>query len=494
MFRITNQITNLILFGLRNKEDFSIMESESESEIRSQLPPLTVSYGNDDRTETKTETDVVDGTQQIDISKQIKEQKQNQYRAAYDEIERRKEAVIANTGDTKNTTNIPRAAQLKSQSGYQFAVINKANRFMKPTCKRPAFRILGFFRNNEELSSYIEELRDSNQIDENGICKLGDLHKVPVITHYTLLSKSMDRDRDEKYVISKIAEIKQLHLDHQKMAEEEFKQNREEKKAGRIGLSIEKKREKAKEKRKKSSREAAIKSVANSASASTQKTQQLVGRVPRNLEFREQNHAIIIMLEDITKPVLKGHDDPEPIILLLDAFESKEAAQNAFDSLSHYVFCMSMYIVDMYQWLFPEDLDAKQIEEQYRNPEQNLIMKTKKEKDLEVKKYENEVTQSKSNAIENHSESISSSASSSSISADRMFTEANHIIPRRNETEIGPIITGNDPMEVKIIEETITTEELEKLTDNSQLIMGPSVSGTAADSVDAFQERAKKCM
>jgi hypothetical protein len=49
-------------------------------------------------------------------------------------------------------------------------------------------------------------------------------------------------------------------------------------------------------------------------------------------------------------------------------------------------------------------------------------------------------------------------------------------------------------MEVKIIEEPISKEELEKLTDNSQLIMGPTVSGTASSSIDAFKERAKKCM
>jgi hypothetical protein len=515
----------MFFFPSRNKKNKRKKRKEKETKMDSDsslLPPLTVSYGetsSDSVPAVQEESSISDSSssasadsespQQIDISEKIKEQKLNQYNNAVEEIERRKLALAANCNSSSSNSSTESTAvavniQFQSHQGYRFALMNKANRFMRPSCKRPAFRLLGFFRNNEELEEYIEELKSSGCIDpQDGSCKLGDIHKVPIITHYTLISKSISRDRNEQYVISKINEIKKLHMEHHRMADEEFRQNREEKKAGKTGLSIEKKREKAKEKRKKSSREAAIKEKAASlASTTAAAAPSLIGRVPRAMEFREQNYAIIIMLEDITKPVLKGQDDPEPVILLLDAFESKEEAQKYLDTLSHYVFYMSMYIVDMYQWLFPEDLDAKQIEEQYRNPEQNLIMKTKKEKDLEVKKYKEDVESKKNNALEDHSSSVAVdtsttvTAAAAAISADPMFTESNHLLPSQTTTSSsGPIVSGNEPMKVTIIDEPISQAELERLTDTARDVTISSVAGsvTSAETAKAFQDRLKTC-
>jgi hypothetical protein len=47
-----------------------------------------------------------------------------------------------------------------------------------------------------------------------------------------------------------------------------------------------------------------------------------------------------------------------------------------------------MDVVDMYEWLFPEDIDPDQMTEHYRHEELNLIMQERKNQKRELQKFE----------------------------------------------------------------------------------------------------------
>lgn len=325
---------------------------------------------------------------------------------AVDEIERRNNVRLVHSmsDDFINTLNLPSSVfsedfetlslQLNSIHNYKFAVVNKAHRGLNPWCDRPAFRILGLFRTEGEFVNWMEEMKELrciyfDEVDEKMKCKLGDLHKLPLL-QYTLIAKTATRERDESYTKQKISNMKNIHLEHMKMARQEFEEHREKRVQGHMGLSLEKKRQNANKKYKSSGRAKALKTCDKTKKREALKTMQEVSRVPRSMELSKQNQAIIIVLNDVTENTLAGKDDPEPAILILDSFESCEEAEKYIEKLKNYVFCLNIDVVDMYVWHFPEEVDFDQVKEKYRNPEQDKIMNEKKVRKLEVEKVEAE--------------------------------------------------------------------------------------------------------
>lgn len=431
---------------------------------------------------------------QEDLSEETKKELTSKYKQSVEEIKRRKE-YIASTQDQSNVNSTNTQIQdyssllqlnkehgLVSHSGYQFAVINIAHRLMNPISKKPAFRILGFFRDQKDLIQYLQEAQKyPGVINPDGTSNLGTMHKVPLIEKFCLLTKSEKRNRSESYVLSKTNEIKQLHLNFFIKSKEEFETNIKETKTGATNQSLEKKREEAKKLKQKSSREAALnqkmksdlqnaikkRSNTNSLTAAgldkkiNNKNMPLLNQimsgnisqeietasinndeqnvlevdddnfttqshnadiscisVPGALQRRRQNFAVILVLEDITKPVMQGHDDPEPLILFIDCFEDESSARDYMsNTLSKYVYYHNMFLVEMYEWLFPEDLVYDKMDERYRDEEQNKIMQAKKEKEKELKDFEKDhgIKPEIPNSIQQENPIISGSAEESQM-------------------------------------------------------------------------------
>lgn len=286
------------------------------------------------------------------------------------------------------------AGKFGSNHGYEFAVVNKAHRLLNPPCERPAFRILGLFRSQQgDLQNWIDDLWDNGQLQQEpdtGVtkCKLGDLHMLP-ICKYMLISKNSTRDRDPKYVENKIDEIKRIHLEQQAFAKAEFEEHKRKQVQGKMGLSLNKQREQAKEKRKTAPREKALKQMAKR-SVEARSSMREVGRVPGIMQLMHQRFAVIVLLHDVTPNTLQAKDDPEPAVMVVDAFDAESEARKFVESLENHVHAVDLHIVDMYQWHFPEDVDLDQVTEKYRNPEQDKIMAAKKQTKEEIAKAEAE--------------------------------------------------------------------------------------------------------
>lgn len=381
---------------------------------------------------------------------------------AINEIERRNDVRLSNKHSYQSCE--PCAGQeplaildsqtLLGKNGYTFAIVNKANRVLNPPCKRPAFRILGLFRSVDgDYKNWIDELHENNLIyvdpeDKKTKCKLGDLHKVPILK-YMLIPKNMNRDRDETYTKTKIEEIKKIYLENMEMAQREFEEHREKRVQGKMGLSLEKQRETAKEKRKKSARG----KVLNEKGKQTSSEIREVSRVPRIMELINQKHAVIIILNDVTKETLAGKDDPEPAVLIIDTFDSCNEAEEYMETLKNYVFCMNIDVVDMYVWHFPEDVDFDNVKEKYRDAEQNKVMNEKKSRKMEVNTMEakarmenkplpiNEVTE-KSRSPENfqplkQNPEFTYTESSQPVDREQLKTEEQERLKKMNTGEYG---------------------------------------------------------
>lgn len=314
-----------------------------------------------------------------------------------DEIERRREVarlhaterssgtVIAPSGAVARTT-----AHFETRHNYAFAVVCKAHRKLHPSSTRPALRVLGFFHDeNGVFDNWKEELRDANVVvhdPESGapVSRLGDLHKVPVLK-YMLIPKTAERDRSLDYVTSKIDAVKAAHMEAHEYAQREFREHVARRATPEQQTTPEQttpeQRAPAKKKTT-STRATALRKTDED--ALQDRTKREVSRVPRSLELRDQNFAVIVSLPDITKDVLKGRDDPEPVVMLLDAFATCEEAEAYVQSLENVVFSVHLDVVEMYAWLFPEDVDYDQVREKYRNPEQDKIMQEKKNQKTEL--------------------------------------------------------------------------------------------------------------
>lgn len=451
---------------------------------------------------------------QEDLTEETKEELLSKYKQSAEEIKRRKEYIQEQSNneseeaaiqDYSSLLQLNQDHGLLSHCGYKFAIINIAHRLMNPISKKPAFRILGFFRDQKDLIQYLQEAQKyPGIINPDGTSNLGTIHKVPLIEKFCLLTKSEERNRSESYVLTKTNEIKKLHMEFFMKSREEFQTNIKETKTGAANKSLEKKREKAKKLKQKSSREAALNQKmksdlqnaikrsgtnSNSGTTSTKNSKQSANKniplmnqlmsntmvstcsdkdeeseennldeseednftvqsnnvniscisVPGALQRRRQNFVVILVLEDITKPVMQGHDDPEPLILFIDCFEDETSARNYMsDVLSKYVYYHNMFLVEMYEWLFPEDLVYDKMDERYRDEEQNKIMQAKKEKEKELKDFEKE----------------------HNIKPDTTQIAA----ALTNEQEGKPIISGAADMKVKVLE-PISKEELYSKTD-----------------------------
>lgn len=287
---------------------------------------------------------------------------------------------------------------------HKFVLFNIAHRAQVPKSTRPAFRILGFFPTMEELTQHVKS------------CGVSDCHmwSSPVPGHITLCTSTEKQlDAQTQYSKKKAEEMVQRYMDDKKRRDEEFKINREKKMSGKQGLSMDKVRElnkqRREERRKKttSSRTKVLEKKNtmltntntnnNSSNSNIDETKQRTTNVqdlPASAQRRKQEFAVVTILKDITTKTLKNLQEPEPVICFWRAFPTFESAKEWMTgTAARYIRYLTMDIVDMYEWLHPEDVNADLLEEGYRDPDQQNIMKRKKiEKDkvLDFEKWNKE--------------------------------------------------------------------------------------------------------
>lgn len=290
--------------------------------------------------------------------------------------------------------------ELESKYGYKWVLINKAHRFLNIRRDRPAFRILGFFRDDESIMEYVHNLKRMKYLE-----MMGDIHKLPMMK-YTVIAKNKERERDAEYIMRKVEIVKNHHFEHDRKADAEFQENLCKGKTGEMGKSLHKQKQAAQNatqnatqkttKKKTSSRTKALEYADKKDLTMMEKMERSVASVPRLAELRNQRYAVVVTLQDFSKEVLKGHDDPEPLVMFVDAFENEDEARKYMDEvLQDYIVNVHMDVVDMYEWLFPEDINPDQITEHYRHEELNRIMQERKNQKRELTKFEKKMARDK---------------------------------------------------------------------------------------------------
>lgn len=111
---------------------------------------------------------------------------------------------------------------------------------------------------------------------------------------------------------------------------------------------------------------------------------------PGHLLRRNQVCAAVCFLNDVRPEARKGKDDKQPMFRVLRVYESRESAEKDVEvNLSKFIADFDIHIVDMAEWLFPEDVDFdKQENFKYRDKEQDRIMQRRLESKREVRDHE----------------------------------------------------------------------------------------------------------
>lgn len=253
-------------------------------------------------------------------------------------------------------------------------LLNITHRNQIPKSKLPGFRICGAFPDIEKLKKHVNSVGGTSAYGGANLLK-ADSHKK------FLICSSFEKQQNSTYVLNKIDEITKKYMGILQKHEEEFKENKEARRQGKTGLS-------QNEKIKKHSTR---KQLLDKKFDEEKETGTETGEVSRNSEVRGQMVAVISIIEDNTPSVLNGLEDPEPVIIIWGCFESETHAKHyIYNTASKYVKDVVLDVVNMYEWCFPSEI-AKQvdnIDEEYRNPALNKIMKARKTQKAKVLSYE----------------------------------------------------------------------------------------------------------
>ena len=259
----------------------------------------------------------------------------------------------------------------------QFVLLNIAHKNHRPTHEQPAFRIIGAFATREEVAAYVAE-HYPNPKESIFACPVHQL--IP-------LCKSHGKQLDGEYCQRTIDDIIALHENLLKTKNEDFKQSIANQQIGTIGSSLTAAREKARKHRENSSH---VKLVSEKFKSRTAGFQPVGIAMPNSKCIAKQQFAVVIVLQDIRTKPLHGEAELEPLIAVLFVAGAKEdaSAYSRYTASKVYKDC-TIDVVDMYQWLFPESIEADTIQaEEYGNQELNGIMQARNANKSQMSEYE----------------------------------------------------------------------------------------------------------
>lgn len=253
-------------------------------------------------------------------------------------------------------------------------VVNIAHRQQRPVSKIPAFRICGGFKDVAKLKRHVMSVGGDKAYGGATIHGVASHKKF-------LLCSSLEKQQNADYVMNKIEEITNLYVDMINFHNEEFESNKAMKRQGMTGLS---KREKVSV-----SKNSTRKKLLDKKFKELESKGEETGEVMRNAEVRNQKVAVVSVMDDLTPSVLKGLEDPEPVIIIWGCFESDEKARHyILNTAQERVKDVNLDVYNMYEWAFPTEVNVEEIEEQHRDATLDKVMKSRKKQKTAVMTFE----------------------------------------------------------------------------------------------------------
>lgn len=249
----------------------------------------------------------------------------------------------------KSTYNIPDGVTPLPLIGNQhFVLYNIAHEQQAPSCAKPAIRLMGVFESEAEARSVLPHSTDVSYFVS------------PTHRFVPLLSKP---DADPEIVLGAIIGLHESLIQANKVDFDDMVNAQRPGVAGKSAATLRKESQRTRAPRE-------VKAEGAKPCPPTTGAQSLAG----------QSVAVIAILHDIRPASLSGAMPLEPLIAVLHATDTVErASQYAKYTATKQYPHNDFYVVDMYKWLFPEDVDLNNLaSEEFSNDKIDAIFKKRR--------------------------------------------------------------------------------------------------------------------
>jgi len=344
---------------------------------------------------------------------------------------------LTDTSSSSSSTNPysnqpPLPFQDPNQNIY---IMNIAHRQQRPVSKLPAFRICGGFRDVDKLKRHLKSCGGDQAYGGAAI------HGAPAHKKI-LLCSSIDKQQDpsySNYVMEKIEDISSRYLKKIDFHNREFQENKNEHRMGKTGQS------------KNTNKTSSRKVLLDKKFKELEKKGEETGEVSRIAEVRNQKVAVVTIMDDLTPVAQKGLEDPEPIIIIWGCFESELKAKHyILNTAQEKIKDVSLDVVNMYEWIFPTEIDCEQVEEQYRDQTLDKVMKARKNQKNAVLSFEdwckNEGKEAPALEISAYKETEESQVETKIKEIEKLSADIT-VSTRKDATSSGKVIENLDQFE-----------------------------------------------
>ena len=257
-------------------------------------------------------------------------------------------------------------------SPYEFVMLHIAHKSNRPVSNRPAFRILKFCESREDA---FDHLRECPHLGAE--CAL---HLFP-LSKWVALCRSLEDQQNAEYCFNYVDETIERNRAEIEEKNKEFEENVREKKAGEVDKDKMKLKAHLKSRIKTAAagRQRAIRTLEKK--KMLERGGKKASKLKRDDEVRGQRYAVVSVCRDNTVEGKKAQKtrgfkaySPQPLVRFHAVFDDKDEATKWTEEVaSSKVINHDLYVVDMYEWLYPEEEHLEQVEGKYRNEEQQKI-------------------------------------------------------------------------------------------------------------------------
>lgn len=252
------------------------------------------------------------------------------------------------------------------KDNFKYVVYRLAHEQLPIHAARPAYMVLGFFSNKLTARIFANSINErANGTDFIGMCK---------VCKYIIIGKTIEHIQSPVYVQEKLEALNKCYEKYREFRDQEFAGNKNNKTTGLPGLSI------------KTRREARNWSALQESSFKRHKHRMKKAKAywePVSEEHppdSSQKFALVVHLRDITEAVLDGEEQPEPAIMFVRSFSNVKTAKKWIKDIgSTWFSSVHLDLVDMNQWIYPEDIDEAAIETEYSHPKLTEFVSGRKE-------------------------------------------------------------------------------------------------------------------
>lgn len=256
---------------------------------------------------------------------------------------------------------------------HAFVLVNFTHIGQRPSSQFPGFRIMGAFPSKEAATLFQQRHHSDSKLSFWCI----PTHQLAVICKSSELHQNRAHNRRQ------IEALVQLYDEMDAKSDKDFDKNVKEQKTGKRTdsvccrkLKVCKRLKEEAEKKK------------------NEFNEQQESSTPINYEvmakhiIHNQRFAAIIVLSDIRDEVVDAEEIPEPCVAVLDVFADKELAISYAKTVARNQYPkLHIDVVDMYEFLFPENIHTDKVNESYGDRMLDEIMQSRKENLSETKRY-----------------------------------------------------------------------------------------------------------